>query len=119
MITRAEDASDEFYLVIGYKRVGGHAVRVDMNVLPNLSRSRPRWSICDFPEMLSLAGVGHEAMAEILKILDIDGARTWMISPCWWRRHEQKRRPEGNQKIRRGKKTHGDTSDEPVLAQSR
>ena len=52
------------------------------------------------PEMLSLAGVGHEAMAEILKDLgyrrgeDVDDQPRFIGR----RRHEQKRRPEGNQK---------------------
>ena len=116
MITRAEDASDEFYLAIGYKRVGGHAVRADMleRVARIIREAARAGAFAISPEMLSLAGVGHEAMAEILKDLgyrrgeDVDDQPRFIGR----RRHEQKRRPEGAQKVRQGgKKTHGDTSE--------
>jgi len=110
MVTRSEDASDEFYLAIGYKRVGGHAVRADMleRVAQMVRQAAREGAFAISPDMLSLAGVGHEAMAEILTDLgyrraeDVEGEPRFIA-----RRREPKRRPEGEKRAERGQQNGG------------
>ena len=116
MITRAEDASDAFYLAIGYKRVGGHAVRADMleRVAQMVRQAAREGAFAISADMLSLAGVGHEAMAEILKDLGYRRGEDVEEQPRFIarRRQEQKRRPEGARKTeQKGKSEAGDKAE--------
>ena len=60
--------ADGFYNAIGYARLGGRVIRADMTerlaaLVRKAARNQP---FAVTPEMLSLAGVGHEAMGAIL-----------------------------------------------------
>lgn len=104
MVSRAEDASDAFYLAVGYRRLGGQAIRADMverfaQLVRQAARNGP---FAVTPDMLSLAGVGHEAMAEILKDLgyrraeDVEGQPRFVAR----RRHEERKNGEAEESER-------------------
>ena len=68
--------ADGFYRAIGFVRLGGQVIRADMTerlaaVIRKTARKQP---FAISPEMLSLAGVGHEQMRGILADLGYRGA---------------------------------------------
>ena len=86
---------DGFYSAIGFARLGGQVIRADMTerlaAVVRKAARKPPFAIT--PEMLSLAGVGHEQMRGILGDLGYRGAGEVEGKPVFIKRGAGAKKP--------------------------
>jgi ATP-dependent RNA helicase SUPV3L1/SUV3 len=102
-VAHIRGVADGFYRAIGFVRLGGQVIRADMTerlaaVVRKAARKQP---FAISPEMLSLAGVGHEQMRGILTDLGCRGAGEEDGKPVFIRRRATD--AKGGDKLSRAK----------------
>lgn len=90
-ITADEAVPAEFYAAIGYAKLGGHAIRVDMveRIAAIIRKAAREGAFGISAEMLSLAGATHETMAAILTDLGYRKKEDTEEGPTFIRRREK------------------------------
>jgi ATP-dependent RNA helicase SUPV3L1/SUV3 len=101
-VPHVKDVSNGFYCAIGFVRLGGQVIRADMTerLAATVRRAARKQPFAITPEMLSLAGVGHEQMKGILADLGYRGAGEADGKPVFIKRGAA----NGNRRPRRGHK---------------
>jgi len=94
-VAHVKGVADGFYNAIGYIRLGGQVIRADMTerlaaLIRKAARKQP---FAITPEMLSLAGVGHEQMRAILGDLGYRGAGEVDGKPAFIKRRAKGQNP--------------------------